>query len=181
MAFSFDSIPHEIYNVNFELYPSLIPSKVNMRNISQHINVSKGVYRFEFDNGKNEIVTFLSKYNKLYHIKRDVGIYDNVNYHFKVADFIRCFIRKYGPADQERIVDAVNMPEFYTVEELVWEDSEIIMKLSTMFYSAMPNRKYIPGLNGKHIVIEYTHKANRNYIYGMDFNLPSMNPCTDVW
>mgnify|MGYP000870067844 FL=1 len=180
MAFSFDTIPREIQGVGFDIFPSIIPSRVNMRQISRDIDVAQGVYRYKYDNGENEVISYHSRYNKVFYMKREIGIYDRINYHFKVLDFIRCFIRKYGPPAEEKNIDAENMPEYYAREELTWEDSEIIMKLTTHFYSAMPDRKYVPGLNGKHITIEYIHKPNRNYIYGMDYNLPSANPCQDV-
>ncbi len=180
-SYAFSPVPSNIYGVSFKNAPVNIPSLVKFNVVSRNVDVGKGRYDFTFDNGKNEIINFRSKYNRIYYISRYIGIYDRINYHFKVRNFINCFKKLYGPPDKDNSGFAANMPEMYKERIMQWESGKITMRLRTLYYIARPMAKYVPGIDGKDIIVEYLHKDNSNFIYGMDFGLDNGNRCRGVW
>lgn len=180
LLFSFNSIPRSIKGVSFNVIPSIIPDIVRYRMVYQNVNRLKGEYQFVFDDNKREVIEFRSKYNKVYSIKRYIGIYDRVNYHFRVVEFIKCFKKIYGPPIKDEIRKQLILSRPYFNHFMQWEDNELIMRLHTLFYSSEVNRKYWPGIQGRDIIIEYIHKANKKYIYNRDYNIIHRQPCAGI-
>jgi hypothetical protein len=180
-SYAFIPIPRVIYGVSFVTPPEKIPSLVNYRVVAEDIDLARGSFTFIFDNLKDETIEYYSRYEKIYLIKRNIGMYGLGRYHFKVLDFINAMKKRYGPGQKSRIYYDSNYPEHYFVNELTWEDAEIVMKLKTLFFASSPKPKYIPGINGRDIIIEYTSKINKSYIYKKDNISDRRNILSPVW
>ena len=180
-SYAFTPIPRVIHGVSFLTPPERIPSLVTYRVISQNIDLAKGSFIFVFDNLKDETIEYYSMYSKVYLIKRNIGIYGVFNYHFKVLDFIKVIKKRYGSEAKSRIYHDSVMPDNYFINELIWEDGEIIMKLKTLFFAAQPKPHYIPGINGRDIIIEYVNKKNKRYVYNKNNTEDRRTSLSPVW